>query len=112
MPLPQLPLFSDDMIEVSKYIALKKQGDTVFWFQGNLPVFCHHVRDQKSFRLFCCQLINIGNATSAEIARALKVNPEKLSRWAREARAESDDEASLSASESSCKKKKVSCINS
>ena len=33
--------------------------------------------------MFCCQLINNGNATSAEIARALNVNREKLSRWAR-----------------------------
>jgi len=90
MPLPQLPLFSSDMIQVSRYIAVKKQDDAIYWFQGNLPVFRHHVRDEKSFRLFCCQLINIGNATAAEIARALKVNPEKLSRWARKERASGD----------------------
>jgi len=104
MPLPQLPLFSDDMIEVSKYIAVEQKGDVVYWFQGNLPVFRHHVRDHEKFRLFCCQLINIGTATSAEISRALKVNHEKLSRWARKERAASDG-AGQEAAEKVIKKK-------
>jgi len=106
MPQPILPLFSDDMVIVNKYIAVKQQGDVVYWFQGNLPVFRHHVRNQESFRLFCCQLINIGTASSAEISRALNVNREKLSRWAREERASSESEAHTPSLKSSDKRKK------
>jgi len=83
MPQAILPLFEEEIIEVNNYIGVKKIGDAVYWFQGHLPVYRHLARDEKAFRSFCCQLINLGNATSADIARALKVNREKLSRWAR-----------------------------
>ena len=86
MPLPILPLFSDDQTIINRYMAVQKKGDTVYWFQGQLPVFCHHVDNKELFRLFCSQMINIGTATSADISRALGVNCEKLSRWARQDR--------------------------
>ena len=65
MPLPILPLFSDDTTIINKYMAIKQINDVVYWYQGIFPVFCHHFRDEKSFRLFCCQMINLGIATSA-----------------------------------------------
>jgi hypothetical protein len=83
MPQAILPLFSDDMIIINEHFAVTHRDDFIYWFQGNLPVFCHHQYDQDAFRSFCCQLINLGNATSAEISKALNVNHEKLSRWAR-----------------------------
>jgi hypothetical protein len=91
MPQAILPLFSDDMIIINDHFAVTQKSDVIYWFQGSFPVFRHHVHDQASFRSFCCQLINLGNATSAEIARALKVNAEKLSRWARFERSASKD---------------------
>lgn len=86
MPQAILPLFSDDMIIINEHFAVSRREDFVYWFQGSLPVFCHHKHDQGAFRSFCSQLINLGNATSAEISRALNVNHEKLSRWARQER--------------------------
>jgi hypothetical protein len=83
MPQAILPLFSDDMIIINDHFAVAKRKDAIYWFQGIYPVFHHHVHNHEAFRLFCCQLINLGNATSAEISRALNVNREKLSRWAR-----------------------------
>jgi hypothetical protein len=83
MPQAILPLFSDDMIIINNHFAVQQKGDFIYWFQGSFPVFCHHVLDQVRFRSFCCQMINLGNATSAELSRALNVNREKLSRWAR-----------------------------
>jgi hypothetical protein len=107
MPQALLPLFTSEMTIINQYIAVQQKGDFVYWFQGNLPVFCHHKSNQAHFRLFCCQLINIGTATSSELARALNVNHEKLSRWARLERASSEMEASSPAVKSSqqCKKK-------
>jgi hypothetical protein len=106
MPQALLPLFSPDVTIVNQYIAVQRRGDFVYWFQGNLPVFCHHFRNQNHFRLFCCQLINIGTATSAELSRALNVNHEKLSRWARLERASGEMEGSSTAEKSSGKSKK------
>jgi hypothetical protein len=68
-----------------------------------LPIFCHHVNDEERFRLFCCQLINLGTATSAQIAKILEVNPKKLSRWARLERASN---SKISNSEELSKKSK------
>ena len=90
MPIPILLLFSDDMTIINNHMAVRQHGDVVYWYQVTLPVFRHHVRDHKSFRLFCCQLINIGTATAAEISKSLHVNREKLSRWARIERDSSD----------------------
>ena len=46
LPLPLLPLFSDDMIIVNQYIAVKQKDDVVYWFHDNLPVFRHHESNQ------------------------------------------------------------------
>jgi hypothetical protein len=114
MPQPILPMFSSDMTAINDRIAVKQEGDTVFWFQGMLPVFRHHVSNESLFRSFCCQLINIGNATSSELAKALNVNHEKLSRWARLERAKFDfDIASDSTNKTKTTdtKKKSPCLN-
>ena len=107
MPIPILPLFSDDMTIINNHIAVHQHGDVVYWYKGTLPVFRHHVRDHKSFRLFCCQLINIGTATAAEISKALHVNREKLSRWARIERDSSNHEGQTE----SVTAKKSTCLN-
>jgi hypothetical protein len=110
MPQPILPLFSDDMIIINGRFAVIKKDNFVYWFQGSLPVFCHHSSDQDSFRSFCSQLINLKNATSAEISHALQVNCEKLSRWARLARAPGNMSTS-SVSDTSTKKSKKKPIS-
>jgi hypothetical protein len=83
MPQAILPLFSEDITLVNQYIGFQQKGDTVYWFQGHMPVFRHHVHDHKYFRLFCSQLIINGNVTAADLSRSLNINKEKLSRWAR-----------------------------
>jgi hypothetical protein len=110
MPQAILPLFSKDMIIINNHFAVKQDGDFIYWFQGSFPVYCHHVRDQVRFRSFCCQMINLGNATSAELAQALNVNHEKLSRWARMERTSGDFTSSSLSEKSSktIKKKPVS----
>jgi len=83
MPQAILPLFSEHMISINEHFAVEKRDNFIYWYQGSYPVFCHHKDNQEAFHSFCSQLINLGNASSAEISRALNVNREKLSRWAR-----------------------------
>ena len=106
MPQAILPLFSDDMIIINHHFAVKQDGDFIYWFQGSFPVFCHHFRDQVRFRSFCSQMINLGNATSAELSRSLHVNPDKLSRWARQERISCALSSSPPSGKSSKKEKK------
>jgi len=75
-------------------------------FQGQLPVFYHHVANEQLFRLFCRQKINTGTATSAQISGALCVNREKLSRWAREDRSSNPSESRLTSNVSASPSKK------
>jgi len=105
MPVPILPLFSEGMTIINERFAVETRNDVVYWFQGSLPVFRHHKDDQKLFRDFCCQMINLGNATAADLGRALKVNCEKLSRWARQDSAASEKVMSSVSSKSRSKKK-------
>ena len=107
MPNPILPFFSSDMTVISDTIAVQQIGDTVFWYQGIIPVFRHHVRDERLFQAFCCQLINLGNATSAELAKALNINHEKLSRWARLERADYDYDLDIVSNFTESDKKKT-----
>ena len=83
MPQAILPMFSKDMIVVSRYIGVEQKNDIVYWSQGCIPMFQHHVADMDSFHNVCCQMINLGTASAAELGRALGINREKLSRWAR-----------------------------
>jgi hypothetical protein len=99
------------MMIVNNYIAVQQKADIVYWFQGNLPVFRHHVADEDSFRLFCCQMINIGTVSAAEIAVALGVNREKLSRWARAERSSIHLESSKVLLKKKKKRKRFPCIN-
>jgi hypothetical protein len=84
MPQPILPLFSEDMTIVNGYIGFQQKGNIVYWFQGQLPIFSHHTRDERKFRMICSEMINNNIVTSADLARSLNVNREKLSRWARQ----------------------------
>ena len=106
MPQAILPLFSADMTPLNGRIAVQKIDDSILWYQGSIPIFRHHVNDEELFRSFCCQLINLGNATSAEIARALNVNHEKISRWARLERAPEEFEISSKSIKKAKKSKK------
>jgi hypothetical protein len=51
-------------------------------------------------------MINLGNATSSELSKALQVNDEKLSRWARLERSNNALEVSSFSVKSSNKSKK------
>jgi len=98
------------MITINNRISVVNKDDTIFWFQGSIPVFRHHVNDESLFRSFCCQLINLGNATSADISRALNINHEKLSRWARLEKTSNNSDIQ-SNSVKKRKNKKKHCLN-
>ena len=39
MPQAILPLFSDDMLLINEWTGVLQKEDTIYWYQGSLPVF-------------------------------------------------------------------------
>jgi len=86
MPQTRLPFFPDDIELINNYIGVKKENNTVFYFNGAMPVFQHAENDYSSFRLFTTQLVVNGNATQAEIVRAFGVSASSVKRWVKKYR--------------------------
>lgn len=80
MPQAQLPFFPHGTTEINSNLAFKRQGSTVTYCQGHLPVFEHHIHDKKTFHLIASQFYVNGNATQAQICRAFGVTPISLKR--------------------------------
>lgn len=70
MPQIQLPIFPDSSSFINSELAFLRREQTVFYFNGHLPVFSHAVGDIGAFRLFTSQLITNGSASQGQIARA------------------------------------------
>lgn len=69
----QLPLFAHGMMPITAELAFECREGTVYYFNGQLPVFCHAQGDVGSFRLFTSQLIVNGTATQGQIVAAFGV---------------------------------------
>jgi len=74
MPQIQLPLFADGMTLITSELAFQCREGTVYYFNGQLPVFSHARGDVASFRLFTSQLIVNGTATQGQIVAAFGVS--------------------------------------
>ena len=74
MPQLQLPLFPEGITLINQNIGFLRQGSTITYVYGNLPVFTHALDDMQSFRMFTSQLYINGSASQAEICRAFGVS--------------------------------------
>jgi len=88
MPQMLLPLFSQDITLINSLIGYAKRNGTVYYFNGQMPLFSHHEKDEASFKVFMAQLYVNGNATQAEINRAFGMNKINMKRWAKKYREE------------------------
>jgi len=76
-----LPFFPEDITLINKYLGVQKKGDTVFYFNGMMPIYQHHKDDYDSFRLITSQLVVNGNCKQMEIVRCFGVSKESVKRW-------------------------------
>jgi transposase len=81
MPQLQLPIFPAGVTEINTQIAVQKQGSTVFYIHGHLPVFQHEEPDVRSFRMFTSQMIATGTVKPKEIAAAFGVPAATVKRY-------------------------------
>jgi len=81
MPQLQLPIFSKGMTLINANLGFMREGNSLTYFNGHLPVFTHDVDDQRSFRMITSQFYVNGSATQAEICRAFGVSPISVKRY-------------------------------
>ena len=81
MPQLQLPRFPAGVTEINPRIAVQKQGSTVYYIHGHLPVFQHEERDVWSFRMFTSQMIATGTVKPKEIVETFGVPTATVKRY-------------------------------
>jgi hypothetical protein len=74
MPQMQLPIFPSEARLINSTIGFEKRDGQVYYFNGQMPVFCHAETDIASFRMFISQLYVNGNCTQMELVRAFGVS--------------------------------------
>ena len=80
MPQLQLPLFPHGATEISKHLATIREGETITYLYGHLPIFTHHKDDVKTFRMITSQIYVNGCATQSELCRAFGITPISIKR--------------------------------
>lgn len=75
-----LPLLPDGAISITNVVSYTRQGDTVYFFYGGLPVFTHAADDDASFRMFTSQLVVNGACKQVDIVEAFGVTPISVKR--------------------------------
>jgi hypothetical protein len=73
MPQLQLPIFPAGVTEINSQIAVQKDGGTVYYIHGHLPVFHHGEKDVRGFRMFTSQMVVNGTVKPKELVRAFGV---------------------------------------
>lgn len=66
MPQLPLPLFPHGATEISKHLATLREGETITYLYGQLPIFTHHKDDVKTFRMITSQIYVNGCAKQSE----------------------------------------------
>ena len=70
MPQGMLPIFPPGTTCINDILSFDLRDETVTYYNGLMPVFCHHKDDIQTFRLILAQFYINGNATQAELAKA------------------------------------------
>jgi transposase-like protein len=81
MPQMLLPIFPSDATEINALLGFCRRDDFVYYFNGQMPIFSHHISDIKSFRLICSQLVVNGVATQSEIIKAFGISKISMKRY-------------------------------
>jgi len=88
MPQMLLPLFPAEATSINDVLGFCLRGETVFYFNGQMPIFSHHKSDMKSFRLISSQLVVNEVVKQSEIVRAFGVSVISVKRYVKRYREE------------------------
>ena len=84
MPQILLPFFPEEATLINRYLGVQRKDNTVFYFNGMMPIFQHDKTDYDSFRLFTTQLVVNGNCKQMDIVRCFGVSKISVKRWVKQ----------------------------
>ncbi len=76
-----LPLFPAEATMINSLVAVQKKEQTVYYFNGSMPIFKHIESDIDSFRYITSQLIINGVCKHKEIVNCFGVSDISVKRW-------------------------------
>lgn len=76
-----LPLFPVEATMINGVVAVQKKEQTVYYFNGSMPIFKHLETDIDSFRYITSQLIINGVCKPKEIVSCFGVSDISVKRW-------------------------------
>lgn len=76
-----LPLFPIEATLINHLIAVQKKEETVYYFNGSMPIFMHNENDIDSFRYITSQLIANGVCKQKDIVNCFGVSLVSVKRW-------------------------------
>jgi len=74
MPQLQLPIFPSGVTHITPELAFRREGGTVTFFNGFMPVFQHGEQDLASFKMIVSQFYVMGVAKQSDLVRAFGVS--------------------------------------
>lgn len=86
MPQTFLPFFPAEATLINQYLGVQQRADTIYYFNGQMPIFKHHKDDKDSFRLITSQMIDNGNCKQMDIVRCFGVSAISVKRWVKKYR--------------------------
>lgn len=76
-----LPLFPVEATLINNLVGVQKKENTVYYFNGSMPIFMHNQSDIDSFRYISSQLIVNGVCKQKEIVNCFGVSDISVKRW-------------------------------
>lgn len=76
-----LPLFPVEATLINRLVAVQKKEQTVYYFNGSMPIFMHNESDIDSFRYITSQLIANGVCKQKDIVNCFGVSLVSVKRW-------------------------------
>ena len=76
-----LPLFPAEATLINSMIAVQRRAETVYYFNGSMPMFMHNESDIDSFRYITSQLLANGSCKQKDIVNCFGVSPVSVKRW-------------------------------
>ena len=76
-----LPLFPAEATLINNLVGVQKKEETVYYFNGSMPIFMRAESDIDSFRYITSQLIVNGVCKQKEIVKCFGVSDISVKRW-------------------------------
>lgn len=87
----QIPIFPENTKLINPTLGVCQMDDMVYYLHNGSPIFCHYVKDMKSYRYILGNLVEIKLCKCSELSKALGVPVRQVQRYAKTLREKGND---------------------